>query len=102
MTRHQNQVIKIASLLALAKSTTFPAERESARSKASRLMQKWSISVAEVSAFMQSLKPKPRPVRRTVLVVRREGWNISVDSNNVNISWERHSYRNANTTSGTY
>ena len=101
MTEHQKQVIKISQLLALAKSTTFPAEKESARSKASKLMQKWDISVAEVSAFMQSLKPKPRPMRRTI-IIRHAGWDVSVNFNS-NIHYRVHSYASATTsTSGTY
>ena len=64
MTHHQRKLAQICQLLALAKSTTFQKERESAHKMAKKLMEKHCIPELEVIAFRQSLEPKrPRPAR---------------------------------------
>ncbi len=75
MTQHQKKLAQVCQLLALARSTTFPKERESAQEMAKKFMASHGISELEIKAFRMSLEPKrlpPRPQpqrRRTVVVV---------------------------------
>jgi len=55
--RH-DKLVQIRQLLALAASTTFPAERESAEKMARRLMEKYSIPVSEVMQTSEVMPPR--------------------------------------------
>lgn len=90
MTHHQKKLAQVCQLLALARSTTFPKERESAQNMAKKLMERHGITGPEVVAFRMSLNPKrprPRSARpRPTVVYAQPGIHIRVSFSNA--SWQ--------------
>ncbi len=100
MTQHQKKLAQVCQLLALARSTTFEKERESAQQMAKKIMDRFGISGPEVVAFRASLEPKrPRPARprpRTTVIYAQPGMVINIRFGHV-ASWSFSSNATTNT-----